>query len=519
MFNLYDDKPIIACSSGTVTNSAIGLIRLSGFSSLLDFQSFISLDLTKVKPRYNHYCKILDGSTVLDEVVMSFYPGPNSYNGENILEIAVHGNQINIQRILSLFVNSGLVRFAKEGEFSYRALKNKKLTLTQVEGLDLLLNANSSYMLEQGLDILQGDLHAKYSELHDAFLKLKSTIEISIDFSEDVGDENCERLLSESLKSFSRVINQLHKRIQGDMSDLSSPSVSLIGQTNAGKSSLFNLLLNNDRSIVSSIAGTTRDYVSEFLKIKGNNFRLIDTAGIRETVDQVEKIGIDRAFDIYSKSFFKVLVVNPTQVTSKEYEIFSKDCFDLIVFTHKDISTKEQLYSALDILPEAKLAINTDLFGDNDSFDLLGSIGPIRLDGSMGAVDNGSIEPVKNVGPMGAELSGSIDPHPRIGSIGADCSGSIGPTKSLEALVNLLVSRKFNELTRDKPLLISRHRDSVNKIYLEYVKFEQNVCNINDIAILSSEINILGVKISELIGVLSPDDVLNNIFSNFCIGK
>ena len=511
MFNLYDDKPIIACSTGTVTNSAIGLIRLSGFNSLIDFQDFFSFDLTKLKPRYNHFSKILDKASVVDEVVISFYQGPNSYNGENILEISVHGNQLNIQRIINIFLESRLVRSAKPGEFSYRALKNKKLSLTQVEGLDLLLNASSNYMLDQGLDILQGDLHAKYTDLHDSFLKVRSSIEISIDFSEDVGDDNCSKLLSESLSSFSKIITHLNKRIQGDMSDLTAPSVSLVGQTNAGKSSLFNILLNSDRSIVSNIAGTTRDYVSEFLKLDGSNFRLIDTAGLRETTDSIEKIGIERAIDINSKSFFKILVVNPLETDSENYKFLSNNSFDLIIFTHKDKVDYCDLKPIIKLVPSTELLMFADLSEGSGSFDLIGSIGANGTLGSIGAEIIGSIGALNLVGPMGPVESGSIGPKYKSGSIGAE--------NLVEKLVSNLVLSKFNQLTKDKPLLISRHRDAVNSIYLEFVRFQQNTSNISDIAILSSEINILGVKISELVGVLSPDDVLNNIFSNFCIGK
>jgi tRNA modification GTPase len=511
MFNLYDDKPIIACSTGTVTNSAIGLIRLSGFESVLDFQQFFSLNLSNLKARYNHFTKILDNENVVDEVVISFYPGPNSFNGENILEISAHGNQLNIQRIIKLFVEARIVRAAKPGEFSYRALKNKKLSLTQVEGLDLLLNANSSYMLEQGLDILQGDLHAKYSELHDSFLKLKSSVEISIDFADDVGDENCTKLLNESLTNFSKIINQLHKRIQSDMSDLTAPSVSLVGQTNAGKSSLFNILLDTDRSIVSDIAGTTRDYVSEFLSIDGNNFRLIDTAGVRETTDSIEKIGIEKAIDINSKSFFKILVINPLQTSADDFKKLSIDHFDLVVFSHLDRAKYSDLSSIVKMVPQAELLMFADFSVGGGSFELLGSIGANGEIGSIGADVIGSIGPVELIGPMGAGKDGSIGAKFK--------SGSIGAGNELEELITRLVLRKFNKLTEDRPLLVSRHRDSVNEIYLEFVRFQENIRNINDIAIISSEVNILGTKISELVGILSPDDVLNNIFSNFCIGK
>ncbi|WP_372653573.1 tRNA modification GTPase [Halobacteriovorax sp.] len=506
MIHLYDDRPIIACSTGLQTNSAIGLIRISGFDHITQFQKFFKINLHKIKVRYSHFSALIDGESVLDEVVLTYFEGPNSYNGENTLELGVHGNQINIQRIISLFIDSGLVRAAKEGEFSYRALKNKKLTLSQVEGLDLLLNASSSFMLDQGLQVLSGDLHKQYLGLHASFLKLKSSVEISIDFSEDVGEEQCEVLLAEALKEFKSKVSTLWRRVQSNKSDLVNPSISLVGQTNAGKSSLFNLLLSNDRSIVSDQAGTTRDYVSEYLTIKGNTFRLVDTAGIRETDDQIEQIGIQRAIDISSTSFFKILVVNPLQTNIEDYKTLEGEKFDLVIISHLDQLKNFNTSAFLSNLPSADVAIIADLSMNTTTFTIVdsGSIGPNSINGPMGASEPESI------GSIGPEYSGPM---------GAESTKKSGPIEPLEDTIQLLVLKKFNSLCSDNPLLVSRHRECVNNIYLSLSEFKSLTENINDIAIISSELNILEAKVSELLGIISPDDVLNNIFSNFCIGK
>lgn len=503
MIHLYDDRPIIACSTGLQTNSAIGLIRISGFQDILQFQKFFKFNLKKIQTRYSHFSALVDGDTTVDEVVLTYFQAPNSYNGENILELGVHGNQINIQRIISLFTKSGLVRTAKEGEFSYRALKNKKLTLSQVEGLDLLLNASSSFMLDQGLQVLSGDLHNQYLGLHASFLKLKSSVEISIDFAEDVGEEQCEVLLREALAEFKKKVTSLWRRVQSDKSDLVNPSVSLVGQTNAGKSSLFNLLLSNDRSIVSDQAGTTRDYVSEYLTINGNSFRLVDTAGIRETDDHIEKIGIERALEISSTSFFKVLVVNPLQTKVEDYKSLKSEEFDLIIISHFDQLNDFNVEKFLTQLPNANCAIIADLSMNTDFFDV---------------VKGGSIGPLSDSGSMGADLNMSLDKS-KVGPMGAKSSTPSGPIEPLESTIESLIINKFNSLCSDNPLLVSRHRECVNNIYLSLKEFQALTENIDDIAIISSELNILEAKVSELLGIISPDDVLNNIFSNFCIGK
>ncbi len=516
---IYDDRPIIACSTGTLTNTAIGLIRLSGFNNLIDLQKYFSLDLNKVKVRFAHMTDILSVNTILDNIVLTYYEGPRSYNGENILELAVHGNQINIRRIIDLFLEDGNFRHAKEGEFTYRALKNKKLSLSQVEGLDLLLNANSSLMLNQGIETMQGELHRSYLELYEVFVKLKASVELSIDFSEDVGDDQVSKLLSDTTAKLASQIDSLKSRTEGDCSSLMSPTIVLVGQTNAGKSSLFNKLLKNNRSIVSNQAGTTRDYVSETLYVDGVNYRFVDTAGIRETYDQVEKIGIERSFDILGTSFYKILVVNPLETDFSDFSMLSKtEDFDLLILTHKNQLKNFKSEEFCEKLPSFKSCILLDLDGNETDYKLIkeGSYlgNNTEKAGPMGAENIGSIKPEK-AGPMGAENIGSKEPI-KIGPMGA---ASDYRNFSYLSLINLFIRRKYNYLSELNPILIDRHRQVLRKISSKMTKFQEVTDDVDDIAIISSELNLLGHSIAELIGIVSPDDVLNSIFSNFCIGK
>ena len=162
-----DNQPIIACSTGEIGNSAIGIIRLSGFSSIEDILP--ALNINELKPRYASYCKIIQNQTTLDSIVATYFKAPNTYNGENILELSVHGNQLNIQKILEYFKDSFGFRSALPGEFSYRAYKNQKLNLSQVEGLDVFLGSNSNFALEQGFSLLDGELQKNYNELAEVF--------------------------------------------------------------------------------------------------------------------------------------------------------------------------------------------------------------------------------------------------------------------------------------------------------------------------------------------------------------
>lgn len=483
--NLYtDESPIIACSTGTTSNTAIAVIRLSGFSNLLSLQPFFSFDLSKIKKRYSHLTNIIFKDDIFDNGLLVYFPQGESFTGENVLELSIHGNQLNVDRLLKLFIEKAGFRAAGAGEFTYRALKNKKLSLSQVEGLDMLLNANSNLMLSQGLDILQGELHAQYLALYDAFLKLKAAVELSIDFSEDVGEEESKKLFHDSFTRFSGLLDSLYSRSQGNLSSLLSPEVVLVGQTNAGKSSLFNLLVKQNRSIVSNIAGTTRDYISEVIHIEGTNYKLVDTAGIRESSDVIENIGIDRAFEILNRAFFKILIINPFETNPDYLQKLSGISFDLLIISHSD---KPDFSSKISLLDLKKIVARNVIAASFFS----GSIGPIAFSGPMGPVQTG----------------GSIEPqYPNV-------SGPIEP------FVKGQIRAKFNELSANNPILLERHRHAINKMYFKKQELYNNINNLSDVAILSSEVNIFANDLTELIGIVSPDDVLNSIFSNFCIGK
>lgn len=506
--NFYtDDHPIIACSTGTQANTAIAVIRLSGFKSLSSLQSFFSFSLQKIKPRYSHLTNIKFEGQVFDNVLMVFFPVGESYTGENVLELSVHGNLLNVQRILDIFISKAHFRAAHPGEFTYRALKNKKLSLSQVEGLDMLLNANSNLMLTQGLDILQGELHAQYMGLYDSFLKLKAAVELSIDFSEDMGEEESKKLFLDSYAWFTEQLESLHVRATGNISSLLSPETVLVGQTNAGKSSLFNLLVKHNRSIVSSIAGTTRDYISEVIHIDGTNYKLVDTAGIRESSDEIENIGIDRAFEILRRAFFKILIINPFETNAEYLQKLSGIDFDFLIISHADKAGFTEAILQLDLsnltVAEAGVA----------SF-ATGSIGPINFNnfkaGPIGPknIQTGPIEPLGKTGP--------IEPLMKTGPIEPISIKTPGP---IEPLVKSILARKFQTATANSPILLERHRGCINSLYLKSQELSCKINGIDDAAILSSEVNIFSNYLSELIGIVSPDDVLNSIFSNFCIGK
>ncbi|HXH73572.1 MAG TPA: hypothetical protein VNJ08_01305, partial [Bacteriovoracaceae bacterium] len=222
---LYSDEPIIACSTCTHANAALAVLRISGFPQVSLYEKFFSSISGPIEPRKVYYTKLVHNQEVVDDICLTYFKAPHSFNGENILELSIHGNTLNVERVLSLFVAHGGCRHASAGEFTYRALKNKKLDLAQVEGLDLFLNANTPYALTQGMDLLNGNLHEIYLEVLNLFLLHKSSLELSLDFADDVGEETARKYFDSSLADFSGKFETLVKRVAPIGPDLLQPEV------------------------------------------------------------------------------------------------------------------------------------------------------------------------------------------------------------------------------------------------------------------------------------------------------
>ncbi|MBH47009.1 MAG: hypothetical protein CME71_02435 [Halobacteriovorax sp.] len=475
--------PIIACSTCLQSNAGLAVIRLSGFDSLSLLQDFFSADISKFLPRKQIHTNLLDlKGEILDDVLATFFPASHSFTGENVLELSVHGNIIHVERLLTHLTNNFGFSLAAPGEFTYRAFKNKKLNLSQVEGLDLLLSADTSFVFDQGLSQLTGELHQLYLELHQSFKKLVASVELSIDFSDDVGEEQAHSLFSGYVAEVKAKLSVLHRRCSAPIGSLLEPSIVFLGAPNAGTSTLFNHLLGHDRAIVSDVPGTTRDYLSESLSMNFGRVRLIDTAGIRAGGEAIEQEGIKRSRQQISHAFMRVLVVNPFDEMKPQ---FSPEDIDLVIVTHADVAGFDAKFSQFkNNCPNVPLV----LWGHNESF-----YGP------MGANSC--------VGPMGAIpfVAGPIEPIVYFSD----------PLRIISSLADI----KYQSLTNSSPILIARQRELIHKLYSSFLLFEDLSLKEKDIAVLSSELAIILDISQELIGVFYPDDVLHHIFNNFCIGK
>ena len=314
--NLSDTIVALATPPGV---GAIGVIRLSGEWALaIVEQVFYGKKLT-VQPSHTlHFGTIKnDDGQVLDEVLVSVFKAPNSYTGENIAEVSCHGSPFILQKIIELFIDNG-ARLAQPGEFTLRAFLNGKMDLSQAEAVADLIASTSESSHGVAMRQMRGGFSHEIQRLRDELVNFASLIELELDFAEeDVEFANRSQLkaLVEKIHSYIHALIQSFKL--GNVLKTGVPTV-IAGRPNAGKSTLLNALLNEERAIVSEIAGTTRDTVEEVLNIRGVEFRLIDTAGIREAQDQIEAIGVEKTMEKIGQAALLVYVFDVVETKLDE---------------------------------------------------------------------------------------------------------------------------------------------------------------------------------------------------------
>lgn len=277
---------------------AIGVIRLSGAKSFEVINHlFHSKDLSKEPSHTLHVGFLKDGDKVLDETVVSLFRNPKSYTGEDVVEISAHGSPFVQQQIIDACVKYG-ARLARPGEFTQRAFLNGKLDLAQAEAVADLIASNTSASQKAALHTMRGGFSQKLKELRDQLLKFSALIELELDFSQEDVEFADRKQFNLLISELSQSTQQLVQSFQLGNVIKNGVSVAIVGKPNAGKSTLLNALLNENRAIVSEIAGTTRDTIEEIINIDGILFRLIDTAGIRQhTSDIIEKAGMERSLE------------------------------------------------------------------------------------------------------------------------------------------------------------------------------------------------------------------------------
>jgi len=452
-----DNIVALATPSGT---GAIAVIRVSGPEAiiLVDklFKSIKGKALAQQKSHTIHLGSIIDGDKILDEALVSIFKGPHSYTGENVVEISCHGSPFIQQQIIQLLLRNGC-RSASAGEFTLRAFLNGKMDLSQAEAVADLIASDSEAAHDIAMQQMRGGFSNEIQELRQELLNFASLIELELDFSQEDVEFADRTQFNELLTRISTVLKKLIDSFAlGNVIKNGIP-VAIVGQPNVGKSTLLNVLLNEERAIVSEIAGTTRDTVEDHISIKGIGFRFIDTAGIRETVDVVEKIGIERTFEKIEKARLIIYL------------------FDGMEFDKTELKQIQQRYPNKRLLP---ICNKMDLLNPNQKEKIASEIPDVLF--------------------LSAKLKEGIS----------------------ELETRLLSLVDSGALSGDTTIVTnSRHYDALLKALEEIQKVKEGL----DME-LSSDLMAIDIRqalyhLGEITGSVTTDDLLGNIFSNFCIGK
>lgn len=455
------------CALATANGiGAIGIIRVSGNQSFeIVNKVFDGKNLEKVESHTVHYGFIKDENETIDEVMISVFHAPKTFTTENSVEISFHGSPYIGKKILEVLIKNG-ARMAKAGEFTMRAFMNGRIDLSQAESIADLIASENEASRKVALNQLKGGISNEISFLRNDLLNFTSLIELELDFAEEDVEFADRSALKNLISNLESQISNLISSFQYGNAIKNGTAVAIIGKPNAGKSTLLNALLKEERAIVSNIAGTTRDTIEEILHIKGHAFRLIDTAGLRETSDEIEAIGVKKAKEKVENA--EILVYLADAAT----EDFSEDIEMIKSLLREDLKLIICVTKIDEVLPPQYEKIE-QIFRDQivHEFDFI----------KISAVENQNIQDLKN------ELSSYVE-----------------QLKSGESNVVITNQRHYEALQKSLNSVKSVEKAMNSQITTELLAYE-----------LRNALEHLG----EISGEFTNDEVLGNIFGKFCIGK
>lgn len=454
--SLYQEETIVALATPNGIG-AIGVIRLSGPDAIpIINRVFKGKNLEQQESHTIHFGTIRDDEKIIDEVLVSLFVAPKSYTKENVVEISCHGSKYIIDSIIRLLIKQG-ARLAKAGEFTLRAFLNGGLDLSQAEAVADLIASNSKASHQLAMQQMRGGFSNELKALREQLIHFASMIELELDFGEeDVEFANRDdlRLLVSRLQS-----NISHLIRSFDLGNVIKNGVPVViaGKPNVGKSTLLNALLNEERAIVSEIAGTTRDTVEDEINIKGITFRFIDTAGIRETQDIIEAKGVERTFEKIKSSAVVLYLFDPEETHQEELTAI---LVDLKEVTQQNTSTLIVIANKIDIHP-------------------LGSDSQTIL--QISAKEKLNLDVLENA---------------------------------------LLDAVNLNLLNSDEVIVSNiRHLEALQKTEESLNRVLGGIDNPVTSDFLALDIKQALYYLGEIVGTVTTDDLLDNIFSKFCIGK
>ena len=445
---------------------AIAVIRLSGEKAIAIVEKVFTTKNLKPKLLANkashtaHFGLIVEDDVIVDEVLVTIFKAPKTYTGEEIVEISCHGSMFIQQQILQVIFKHG-ARPAQAGEYTLRAFLNGKLDLSQAEAVADLIASNSATSHQVAMQHMRGGFSNKIAVLRENLLNFASLIELELDFSEEDVEFADRTDLKKLINTILGIIEKLISSFEVGNVIKNGIPVAIVGKPNAGKSTLLNVLLDDDRAIVSEIPGTTRDTIEEELIIDGVLFRFIDTAGIRTTTDLIEQIGVNKAFEVMKKSAIVIYLFDTHELSRGDLEI--------------------EINVVKDYIGTSQLLI----VGNKIDFENLN------------------------------ELTTEFKDVPNILFISAKEQSNIQQLK--DTLVSLFDTRTVN--TTDTIVTNSRHVSSLNNAQTALLKVNEGLSTSIQSDFLALDIRYALEALGEITGQVTNDDLLGNIFSKFCIGK
>ncbi|MGX2966655.1 tRNA uridine-5-carboxymethylaminomethyl(34) synthesis GTPase MnmE [Ursidibacter sp. B-7004-1] len=451
-------KETIVAQATPIGRGGIGILRVSGPQATEVAQAVLG---KCPKPRMADYLPFKDeDGTILDQGIALFFKAPNSFTGEDVLELQGHGGQVILDILLNRILKVKGIRIARAGEFSEQAFLNDKLDLAQAEAIADLIDATSEQAARSALKSLQGEFSNKINQLVDSVIYLRTYVEAAIDFPDEeidfLADGKIETKLNEIIAQLANVRQEAK---QGTILR-EGMKVVIAGKPNAGKSSLLNALAGREAAIVTDIAGTTRDVLREHIHIDGMPLHIIDTAGLREASDEVEKIGIKRAWDEIAQADHVLLMIDSTESQS---ENFQQEWADFLSKLPTNI-------------PVTVIRNKVDLTGESESLVKVDNFTLIRL----------SAQTKVGVDLLREHLKKSM------GYQSSTEGGFIARRRHLVALETA-----------------SEH---LQRGHIQLTQFHAG-------ELLAEELRLVQNALSEITGQFTSDDLLGNIFSSFCIGK
>lgn len=463
------------CAVSTAQGGAIGVVRVSGPDSIKICDKLFrsakgKKQLSDYSFRHAIYGTLVspgDGDEILDEVVVLKYNGPHSYTGEDSVEIMCHGSSYILEKMMSLLISEGC-RLARPGEYTQRAFLNGKMDLSQAEAVADLISSSTAATHRLALSQMRGGFSRELRQLRDKLLKLTSLMELELDFSE----EDLEFADRKELKTLSKEIESTLSRLissfkVGNALKNGVP-VAIIGETNVGKSTLLNQLLHEERAIVSDIHGTTRDTIEDTINIEGTLFRFIDTAGIRETKDTIEAIGIDRTFQKTDRAEIVLWVADATELGRSFERTYKR------IIPHIGEKTLILVVNKCDLIDDTELYTElSDLYSHS-----------------------------------------GINPDETI-LISAKTGSNIG------ALESKLLDYTNKAMSNESDVIVTnlRHVEAL-KSALDALQSSVRSMDVGlSTDLVAEDLRMCVSALGEIVGEVTTDEVLGNIFKHFCVGK